>query len=228
MAKHENPNDFERYFQSLIERQAVSFPEGIVFPEKDLLTTAPTPRSLPDRLAGWWHDLVAGLRRPAPAVAYALVMALSYPAYLGLFQKPAVIEKTVEVPGPGPGPGADAGRPAFETAPDYFLGAGTQRDAAVTKEISLPAGVDRFILRFNVAVNPAAGARYDAQIRDATGAVVADYQDLQSGDLPGAFSVICRRSQLPGGGPYTLAVSQAGAQSGRPGEFRFIITPAAR
>jgi hypothetical protein len=138
----------------------------------------------------------------SPALAYALVLALLYPAYLGLFSQPEdPVERIVLRPPP----------PELASARVFDL---RQVRAAGESEVVLQPDEQMFILSFWVPVRP--GRRYEAKI---AGNTVAR---LRERDQQGNFALVCERRVFEAPGRYVLVVSETEAATGRQErEFRF-------
>lgn len=156
---------------------------------------------------------VALLRRPA--LAYALVLLLLYPAYLGLFSKR-----------PAAGEGASTRRISAPPPPSAGLHAARILDlnqvrgpGGVGNTIRLGAGDKLFILSFFVPIRT--GLRYSAAITDEGGKTVTAQSELTSSDAKGNFYLVCD-AQPFSGGRYMVTVEEVSLQTGQAGRhFRF-------
>lgn len=127
-----------------------------------------------------------------PAFAFAIVLALLYPAYRGLFTAGPASQKIVDRAG---------------SAMDFDLGQGSAtRSTSPDKEavVVLSRAERFFILTFFVPVRSA--YRYEMEIRNEEGKVV-DSEIIRSRDPLGNFSVVAASSQFPDG-RYSLTVKE--------------------
>jgi hypothetical protein len=139
-----------------------------------LNTTRPKPR----RLLGWLR---------APALAYALALALLYPAYLGLRRATA--------------PGAVALRPAL------LLNLDVARAEAAPPTLDRADAGGPVVLAFSLPAR--AGLRYQARLLDGAGRAVAGPAEVRGGVAPGQFHLACAPGTLAVG-DYRLVVNAAG------------------
>ncbi|MCI0604306.1 hypothetical protein L0156_15010 [bacterium] len=136
-----------------------------------------------------------------PAVAYLVALALLYPAYVGIFRKPVIVEKITKAPAP---PIQGVG-----SAQDFDLGEGTvQRGGspslAPVQVIRISAEEKFFILNFFVPVRP--DRRYEMQIVDDKGEQITAGK-VTSRDRLGNFSLVCTWELFPPD-PYVLTIKE--------------------
>ncbi len=125
-----------------------------------------------------------------PAVAYLVALALLYPAYVGIFRKPGVVEKIIEAPAPIQGVGS---------AQDFDLGEGTAQrgsspSSAPVQIMRISAEEKFFILNFFVPVRP--DRRYEMQIVGDKGEQITA-RKVTSRDRLGNFSLVCTWDLFP-------------------------------
>jgi len=161
----------------------------------------------------------AALRKPM--VAYALLLLLLYPAYLGIVQiRHPAGKSTASSRGESgsttvvvPPPSLPAPMPALIVNLDRVRGEKGGGHAG-----AVPNGVNLVVLQFFWPVR--LGATYSGQIKDATGRVVVPVPDLTSSDSKGNFSLVCERKYLPPGN-YTLTVVEKTPRETVPRQFSF-------
>jgi len=156
-----------------------------------------TSRSSPGRrVLGWLRT---------PALAYALVALLLYPAYLGTLGRRRVAELKPVIPGQLP----------LGVEPANVLDLSPERGGKVRVS---PGERDRvFVLSFFVPVRE--GVRYTAAITREDGQPVAPPRELEEHDGAGNFHLVCRRGLFPAG-RYTLSVT---GSDGRKFAFPFSL-----
>ncbi len=155
-----------------------------------------------------------------PAVAYLVALALLYPAYVGIFRNPVVVEKIIKVPAPIQGVGS---------AEDFDLGEGTVQRSGTPSPvpdqiIRISAEEKFFILDFFVPVRP--DRRYEMQITDDKGEQIAAGK-VTCRDRLGNFSLVCSRELFPAG-TYLLTVKELDQSTQQVYDeylFRFRVQP---
>src|SRR5262245_61654743 len=135
-----------------------------------------------------------------PAVAYVIALALLYPAYVGIFRKPEVVEKKINVSMPAQTVGS---------VQNFDLGEGINQRSGTASNASdhiirIAAAEEFIILNFFVPVRP--DRRYEMQINDDNGKKIAA-ATITARDQLGNFSVICPHT-LFSGGNYLLTVRE--------------------
>lgn len=208
----DDPERIERYLLSLIDDGELHFPKMVrhAEPGKEVLppveVSARRPAVLFDRIAGFF------LR---PAVAYALLLCLIYPAYLGIFRKsPVVKEKQVVQETP-------TSLGVIAVTRDVSLGGGVTREGGGEKEIILSKTDNFFMLSFFVPVTTEPNTRYDLEVRGEDGSLIAEQKAVVSRDILGNFSIVCNK-QLFKEGSYVLELLKVDkATSAKKGNYRF-------
>lgn len=211
---------FEKHIFSLMEKEQLFVPKAALRPEKELARLLPTS-SRSER----WTD---GFRRLGkifwqPALAYSLALCLAYPAYRGLVQKPQIITKIETQTVPAPAPPSDA---FIGATRDFALASRTRDDRAGERTVALAPGDAFFTLSFFIPIQSDSRRRYDVDIRDARGALIAERQDVASRDGLGNFSLVCPRTLFKDGS-YILNVRRMDRTRltvEREDHFRFNVT----
>lgn len=171
-----------------------------------VLSAAPGPRGRPwARFGGLIASVVM-----RPAFAYALVLILVYPAYLGLSMRQGHI-----TPPPRSSFRGEAGRGTSSVAssdvqPAVVIDLSVTRDGRTPAVRPLPDD-ESFILSFFVPMK--IGFTYYAVIRDSTGKALTTVP-LKSPDGTGNFSLVCNRRRF-GPGTYSLEVLERDPRTGQ-------------
>jgi hypothetical protein len=219
-------DQFEQHMRSLMERKELYFPRGIVYPERELSESIPVKKPVAGRLATFLNQ--AGAFFLKPVLAYMLVLCLIYPAYRGLFLKPQVITEIVKVKEPVEVPKRID---AIGTTQEVRWTASNTRAGEAEKEIVLSKGETYITLSFFVAIQTDPNLRYDAEIRDEQGSLVAEQKGITSRDRLGNFSLVCSKQLFKEDGHYVLNVLKVNTATSatEPGpHFRFKIVHSAR
>ena len=144
-----------------------------------------------------------------PAFAYLLVLALLYPAYQWVFQKPEVMvvkepvkeTEIVEVEKPVPSL-------SMATLPRSFRLRLAERSTGQSlRVVRLSQGDNFFALSFLAPISERPEFVYNLEIRDERGKVVASEQAARAQDPLGNFLVVCNRELFPPG-EYELRVKE--------------------
>ncbi len=168
------------------------------------------------------QSVLEWLRRVQPVLAYALVVALLYPAYLGL--------RRTALPAPSPpSPPTviDRALPDIQDIQPFDLEP-VERAAGIAPPALKPDPRQRYLaLSFLVPTNTGSTGRYEITLRDERGVQLAFEPDARPLDSLGRFVVICR-SELFKPGSYLLTVNDRIRDSGalrRSFQFSFKIEP---
>ena len=157
-----------------------------------------------------------------PAFAYLLVLALLYPAYQWVFEKPeALVVKEpvketeiveVEKPVPSPSRIAEVEKPAPSlgraTLPPSFELRSTERGAGEGRAVvRLSPGDKSFVLTFLAPISELPEFVYNLEVRDSRGQVVTSKKEARAKDWLGNFSLEYNRKLFPPG-EYELRVKE--------------------
>ncbi len=139
-----------------------------------------------------------------PAFAYLLLLALAYPAYKGLFQKPQAVREVIkeEVP-------VEVLRPALDVTslPAFNLQSAERAAGRTGTRIRLSPEQPFFALEFFVPVSGRPEFLYTLEVHDSQGRLVATERTVRPRDQLGSFLVVCRR-ELFSPGQYELRVRE--------------------
>jgi hypothetical protein len=143
-----------------------------------------------------------------PAFGYVLALALVYPAWLGVRQRPAVAQAPVTLP---PMEGIAGSGAAL-------VDLNTTRAGKEPPVVAERAGESAAVLTFFVPA--AVGARLSVVIGDASGRAVLEFPEVQSSDDQGNYCVVVDPRRLPRGA-YRLTAKDRNrpAQPGNSFEF---------
>jgi hypothetical protein len=203
-------DDFERRLLDLIDAKEVYFPKGLTAPLEDL---GPRQGSLGALLDQIRHGLAGVMLHPA--FAYAVVLALSVPAYRGL-----TAHRVAPARAPAATPGLAPAAPRVSSPVFVELDSGPVRGGGAGSTLDLARSDGMVALSFLAPIRRGSGATYQATLTDAAGHVVAVKTPLRSTDEVGHFVLVCG-ADLFAPGDYLLTVTGTPGAGAPQEEFRF-------
>ena len=217
--RHPRPvseEDFERYLLAQVQAKEIHFPRAVLLPPEE-------GRGFLGSLWARWVPSAGRLRRVllAPALAYAVILALLVPAYLGVsrLRSPragaAAGTAVTSPPSVAPAPAAALGTPK-----SLHLGGGQVRGGSPVSVVTIGDADDFVLLSFLAPIRSDPSVVYQAVLTDARGRIVAAKKPLRSTDGRGSFTLVCEGGLLAQG-DYVLSVSEATSATVAEGPYQF-------
>lgn len=222
------PDDFEGYLLAQVDSKELHFPKAVLRPLEE------EGHGVLGSVWTRWSSLLRRLPKVMlmPAFAYALVLALLVPAYLGVSRtrSPRAVADAPPVAPAAPSsvPTAVARPAELGTPRSFHLGGGQVRDDGPVMRVTIQASDDFVLLSFLAPIRSDPSVVYEATLADASGRAVASKRPLRSTDGQGSFTLVCP-SGLLAQGDYVLSVSEvaSAASAEAPYQFRFrVVRPA--
>jgi hypothetical protein len=227
--RHPRPvseEDFEQYLLAQVQAKEIHFPRAVLLPAEER-------RGFLGSLWARWAPSTGRLRRVrlAPALAYAVILALLVPAYLGVSglrspragADPGAVAAVTSPPSVAPAPPAALGNPK-----SLHLGGGQVRGGGPVSVVTIGDADDFVLLSFLAPIRSDPSVVYQAVLTDARGRIVAAKKPLRSTDGRGSFTLVCEGGLLAQG-DYVLSVSEATSATvaEAPYQFRFRVARSA-